>query len=202
MDDRVVLRRARSVTVETANAKVPITVACQVIGMDLPDYAGYQRPLKVHCPFGEFYHVDGGLDPAMRIYPDSNSAYCFAGCGYFSPVWLVAQACDVSTYDAAVSLLERVGHRPASPAQRWAQASTWESPPDVRLLSEALKTYCARICSHWSDQQFDPSVATTLTRCLALLDRVGTESEAQEWLHGVKIVMQRALDVRKTSVRD
>jgi hypothetical protein len=186
-------RRERSV-VGIANEKVPITLACRLIGLDLADDIAYGRSLKIHCPFGEIYHVDQGHEAAMRIYPDTNSAFCFAGCGYFSPVWLLAQAWDIDPTQAAVELLERAGIKPVSLAQAWAEASIVDAEPDRTALCEALKMYCRRTVPGWNALQFQPEVARTLARCLTLLDRVRTEDDAQRWLRVCKQVMAHETD--------
>lgn len=187
------LRGRRGSVVAQANELVPIEFACRLIGMHLPDGLGYRRSTKLYCPFGELSHIDGGLEKAFRIYVDANSAYCFAGCGHFTPVWLVATAWGRDTRVVASELLERIGHRPPSLAQLWAQVTEPDSSPDRTLLREALQTYCQRICADWASRQFAPDVAATLTRCLALLDRVGDDATAQTWLDGVKLAMMRVL---------
>jgi hypothetical protein len=186
------LARKRPV-VELANEQVSITAACLLVGMDVPDDTGYGRSMRVRCPFGDVYHSDQGAEAAMRIYPDSNSAFCFSRCGYFTPVSLVATKWNISRHDAAVELLERAGIKPVSMAEAWAAAGIRDSPPDTTLLAEALKTFCARTAPDWADQQFDHRVAGTLARCFALLDKVGDDEDAHTWLAGCKTVMARAL---------
>lgn len=188
----VVGPRPRTV-IALANEMVSILAACRLVGMDLPDDVGHRRSIKVHCPFGSLYHSDHGLEQALRIYTDSNSAWCFAGCGYFSPVWLVAQAWDLSATAAATELLDRIGYRPPTLEQAWARASQVDDTPDVAALRTALQTYCERIAPAWAERQFEAGVAATLTRCLALLDLVTSGAEAQTWLAAAKTVMRRTL---------
>lgn len=188
------LRPRSPVTI--ANEVVSIITACQLVGMDLPDDLGMGRTRKLHCPFGDTSHPDFGVDPAFRLYIESNHAYCFAGCGYFTPTRLYAHAVDVHQRAAALDLLERVGYRPVSLAQAWARVSAPESTPDLASLRAALQTFCARVCPTWSVRQFDPDVAQTLGRCLALLDRVRSDADAGRWLVGVKTVMTRVLTDR------
>jgi hypothetical protein len=179
--------------VAVANEQVPIAFAARLIGMDIPEDLDHGRALKVHCPFGPIYHRDQGDEAAMRIYAGDNHAFCFAGCGFFTPVWLVAHAWDRDPRSVAVELLQRAGIKPVSLADAWAQAATFQPAPQVTLLAEALKTFCARISPDWEVAQFTPGVAATLRRCLILLDHVGTETQAQQWLRGCKTVMRRAL---------
>lgn len=185
------LRRPSPVTV--ANEQVSIVTVCQLVGVDVPDDIGSGRSRKVHCPFGEVYHSDHGAAAAMRIYPDSNSAWCFSCSMYFTPVKLAAQAWDQDPQTAALRLLDRVGYRPVDLAQAWASVTSYEPEPNRALLADALKTYCRRIAPGWGQQQFEPRVAATLTRCLALLDLVKTDEDVKTWLESCKTAMKRVL---------
>jgi len=186
--------RRRSV-VALANEVVPILVVCRLIGMGLPAEMSYGRAPKVYCPFGPLYHADAGHEAAFRVYVDSNSCYCFAGCGYFSPVWLAAQAWDVDSRSAATELLERTGYASPTLSAAWEAAQAYQPAPDPVLLRQALQTYCTRICPDWAAVQFTTPVAATLSRCLDLLSRVQTGEDARRWLVAVKMVMRRALRV-------
>ena len=191
-------RRGPPSPVTVANEQVSILAACQLIGMDLPDHLAYGRNPKIYCPFGELYHVDSGAEAAMRIYVESNHLWCFAGCGYFSPVSLVARAFDLPHRVAADELLERAGIRPPTPDEVWRSAVGHHEPPDRDLLAEALKTFCRRQDPGWDDTQFHPGVAPVLSRCLALLDHVDSDEAAAQWLSGCKEAMSRTLAVRRT----
>lgn len=178
--------------VAEANEIVPMTTALRLVGTDVPDDIGYGRSLKIRCPFGEVYHSDQGSEASMRVYVDSNTVHCFSRCGSFTPVSLVAAAWDLSRRDAAVELLERIGHKPVSLAEAWAEVIRRDDLPDRTLLAEALKAFCRRVDPSWDDDQFEPTVAATLSRCLDLLDRVTTTDDARTWLTGCKQAMTRA----------
>lgn len=149
--------------------------------------------MKVHCPFGDLYHSDQGIEAAFRIYPGSNSAFCFAGCGYFTPVGLAAMAWDRPKEEVAADLLDRVGYKPVSLAQAWAGLQVREEPPDTAMLALALRTYCERVAPGWAERQFEPGIGAVLDRCLALLPRVKTPDDAEQWLQVTKRVMCRTL---------
>lgn len=187
--------RGKRSAVAIANEVVPIIKACNLIGMDLPEDIAYRRSSKLFCPFGQIFHIDGGVERAFRVYLDANTAYCFAGCGYFTPTSLAAHAWDLDYQTAAVELLDRVGYRPLTLAEAWSRASRWEAPPDDTCLREALQTYCRRVSPEWESAQFTPAVAAALSRCLDLLDRVHDEADAREWLAGTKALMRRVLNV-------
>lgn len=182
---------ARSL-IDLANEHVPIIAVCQWLGVPIED-TGHTRSRKTFCPFGAVYHSDGGAEPAMRVYPESNSAWCFRCSAYFAPVTMAAQAWDQDATTAATVLLDRVGYRPLSMAEQWAAVTDLTQTPDTTLLAEALKVYCQRVDPQWSDRQFQPDVAAQLARCLALLERVRTDVDAATWLAATKDAMTRFL---------
>lgn len=184
--------------VAVANEKVPIVTVCRLFGVELPDEIG-GRSGKVRCPFGEIYHSDGGISPAMRIYPDTNSAYCFSCAAHYTPVSLAARAMDCDQRSAALRLLDRIGYRPMNLAEQWQQASRYQPTPDRALLADALKTYCRRIDVRWPARQFEPPVAAVLTRCLNLLDLVKSGDDVTLWLQGCKQAMRQALHSEELS---
>lgn len=184
--------RAKSI-IAVANEVVSIITALRMLGADLPEDVGTSRSHKIHCPFGVVYHSDHGVSPAMRIYTDSNSAWCFSCSAYYTPVRLVSQALDVDAELAASRLLDHAGYKPVDMELAWKRASDYEPEPDKALLAQALKTYCRRICATWVTRQFDPEIAAALTRCLAVLDLVTSDADAGLWLATCKVSMHRAL---------
>lgn len=179
--------------VAIANKEVPIELVCRRIGVHMPDALADGRSMKLVCPFAKLWHDDGGAMKSFRIYPESNTAHCFAGCGMFSPVWLAAQYWGVSTREAATRLLDIIGYKPLTVAEMWKNAQLQERKPDVSSLSLALRVFCDRSTTGWDEKQFDRGVANTLSRCLGLLREVHTEAEAREWLGTTKLVMLRVL---------
>jgi hypothetical protein len=185
-----------------ANEHVSIVTVCQMLGVELPDDIGTARSRKVHCPFGEMYHSDHGASPAMRIYPDTNSAYCFSCAAYYTPVSLAARAMDADKITTATRLLDRVGYRPMDLAEAWRAAQHQEPDPNRALLADALKTFCRRIDPRWSQRQFDPQIAATLTRCLSLLELVHSAPDVTLWLSNCKTAMRRALYTPQSSLSE
>jgi hypothetical protein len=180
-----------------ANERVSIVLACRLAGVDTED-GRTVGSTKTYCPFGRFYHSDGGKEPAFRVYTDSNSAYCFSCKKYFTPTTLLSDAWDIPKKQAAQELLEKIDYRPLSAAELWAGVQEKELAPDTSMLGMALKTYCMRIDSKWHTSQFEPGVSGYLDKCLSLLDRVTTEDEADKWLETCKEVMTRVLRQRVT----
>lgn len=184
--------------ITVANEEISIVTVLQMLGNDLPDDVGAARSTKVHCPFGHLYHSDQGASPAMRVYPETNSAWCFSCSQYYTPVKLFSHANDVDMRTAAQRLLDRAGYRPLDQATAWKQAATYEPSIDRLLLADALKTYCRRTALNWASQQFEPEVAEALTRCLAVLDLVHTDDDVSSWLRQTKHVMTLALQPSQT----
>lgn len=175
-----------------ANDKVSISQALMMIGMDIPDYQYGSG--KLYCPFGDLYHADGGTSKAFRVYPETNSAYCFACGEAFRPVSLLAKAKGISDADAAEGLLEAIGYVPPTIDSRWEALITTPQQIDREALSEALKLACSRMSPTWEVDQFDELIATRFRKCLELLSKVHTEEEATQWLTVTKAVMRKTLN--------
>lgn len=178
--------------ITVANEQVSISTVCRMLGIEVPDDLG--RSTKLHCPFEQVYHSDQGVDPAMRIYTETNSAYCFSCSAYYTPTSMYALGMDLRWRDAAVQLLDRVGYRPVDLRETWQRALETALPPDRAQLAEALKTYCRRVDPGWSSHQFDDVVAAMLTRCLGLLDLVTDADQAWQWLECCKKIMKLTID--------
>lgn len=178
--------------VEEANERASIVLACQLVGVEVQE-GRMAGSTKTYCPFGRFYHSDGGREAALRVYEESNSAYCFSCKKYFTPTTLLSEAWDISKKRAAAELLERVGYKPLSAAELWRQVQPEEIRPDTSMLGMALKTYCRRIDSDWSTRQFDKLVSDKLDKCLSLLEYVSTEEDSDRWLTACKQAMANIL---------
>ncbi len=177
--------------VELANSEVDIFLVCNLIGMDItPAYD--VRSIKVYCPFGEVSHIDGGREKALRIYPDTNSAWCWAESLYLSPVKIASLAWDKPMLETAEILLERVGKTPPSIEEMLDKfLNPPEVQPDLSLLGQLLRDFCKNHMENWESRQFDPEIARWLDSCLSLLRYVRTSADAAEWLEGSKQVMRR-----------
>lgn len=177
--------------IQLANARVTITAACNMIGMNVSDYAA--ASMKVYCPFGELFHQDGGAERSMRIYPDTNSLYCFAGCGYFSPVKLIATDRGISEEQAADALLTETNYVPPDYESQWAALMGEKPTVNTTDLAEALKVACSRMTPHWETLQFEEPVASKLSQCFDLLRKVVTEEDAGKWMTITKQVMRSTI---------
>lgn len=177
--------------IELANERMGIVAACNHIGMGLPDHLS--SSMKVDCPFGSLYHLDGGTSRSMRVYAETNSAWCFAGCGYFTPVRLIADDKDISEQDAAEHILDITHYVPPDFESQWDALMAEVPPVNTASLAEALKVACARMAHDWEELQFSSEVSSKLTACFALLPQLQTPEQAQKWLDVSKFVMQSVL---------
>jgi hypothetical protein len=179
--------------VALANSRVSILEAYELIGNPLWGTS------KNYCPFGPVTHADGGASPALRVYPDTNSSYCFACAKAWRPVTLLADSRDISIDEAAQVLLESSGYIPESVDDRLEALLAEETPAvDADALAQALSTYCARIHPKWKSLQFDDEVAVPYRECLDLLVLVHSPQDAQKWLEATKRKMALTLE-RQTS---
>jgi hypothetical protein len=176
-----------------ANESANIVSVCRLIGMPMPDFE-FASSWKMYCPFGEVSHIDGGQAKAFRVYPETNTAYCFA-CGIlYTPVRLLATAKDIEYDEAADMILEMAGVTEANSEERWAELTT---PPTETVstadLAEALKIFCARTVPNWKKRQLDADVSGLVQSCLDLLPRVRTQEDADKWLKAAKSVITKKL---------
>jgi CHC2 zinc finger len=177
----------KSSLVVVVNENITIERACRMAGVSVPDMGPDIRSLKLHCPF-EDTHEDS--EPAFRVYPGTNSAYCFGCQRGWSPVRLCAEVWEVTREEAAARMAQQAGITQPGWRDRFHTLAT--AAPEVGLheLGEALKTFCAGLVpGEWDRLQFHPAVADGLAYCLGLLPLVQTEAEGKTWLRGCKHAM-------------
>lgn len=181
--------------IQIANERISITKACSMIGMDVDGHAA--ASMKMYCPFGEIYHQDGGISKSFRVYPDTNSAWCFAGCGFFNPVKLVAAYRDLPDPEAAEQILLETGYVPEDFESRWEAAVADDFRVDTSALAQALALACRRLHPRWEQLQFDNEVSQRFNQCLSLLPKVRTSGDADLWLSRTRETMANTLRGRK-----
>ena len=176
---------------EIANERMTIIQAYNESAEHVPDFE--YGSIKIHCPFGHLYHADGGTSKAFKIYPGTNSAWCFAGCGYFTPVKLLAWLKGVEEDEAAEIILDMTNYVAPDIDSRW--NALVDTPPsvDTDALADALKVACQRMAKDWEMLQFDEVVSVKLRQCLGLLSKVATDEDATKWLNATKEIMRKVL---------
>lgn len=177
--------------VAAANRVIPFPLACRWAGLDVPGDVP-EHGLKLHCPFGEYAHDDGGAEPAFRIYPDHG--WCFAEQERFTPVKLCAAVWDCTLEEAARQMLTQAGVADPDYREQWKRLTDWSQPPDMDSLAAALRSWCAGNYPRWAVRQYDSDIAATLAACLGLMSRVRTAQDCRTWLAGCKKVMASVLD--------
>ena len=177
--------------IQIANERMSIVEACNELGMGVENFN--LNSLKFYCPFGNVNHMDAGDSKAFRIYPATNSAWCFAGCGYFTPVKLIAMNGDMSEQEAAEKILETTGYVAPHYDAQWDALTAETVRVNTEDLAEALKIACARMDKNWESRQFDDAVAKKLRACFTLLGKVHTEEDATQWLDKTKQIMRTEL---------
>lgn len=177
--------------VELANEKIDMADIVRELGVFVP---GDGTNAKLVCPFEDLHYDKLSNPKSLRIYGDSNSAWCFVCNEYYTPVKVWAMHKDLTYPDAAQELLDRIGWVPPTQEAIWNDLLT-EKPPelDQDALVETLKRYCARVNPEWETLQFDPVVSEQFNKCLEVLATVQTDQQIQKWLTASKYVMKKAL---------
>jgi hypothetical protein len=161
---------------ERAN-RVPLDEVGSWLGL-----GGFQndsgRPYKAFCPSGSSYHSDGGLQAALRVYPDTNTGYCFLCSWFVTPVKLVAVAKDITEPEALALLLDKF-----SPGDE-PQAATETDALGLSDLRSALVLYHQSLLARQGmSLTEDPTGSSeVLAQALSLLSLVKTQDDAVKWL--------------------
>jgi len=170
-----------------ANDLVPIEEAFAIIGADVWPHG------KNYCPWGEVTHYDGGQEKALRVYADSNSAWCFDENRRFRPVDVLMREFDIDAETAALRLLEHIGYVAPDYESRWDAIAEAEEVVDANALTEALRLACKRMTNDWDNKQFDDIIARKFQQCLSLLSKVKTSADSDQWLAVTKQAMKTVL---------
>lgn len=171
--------------IEEANNKVSIIDACALLGLEVSSVPDGRSSVKYNCPFGDVFHSDGGIEKSFRIYPDDNTAHCFAEKITFRPVDLAAQKWDVSTYEAARRLLANSGGTP----KQWGDLIKPRAVDiDKNSLRKALELYARRIAP---EIEQNPQAVNILTKLYGLLPKVKSAEDAEVWLTTGKEAVRR-----------
>ena len=174
--------------IKIANEIMTIDEACVFIGM-----GSVSGLAKTYCPFGNTMHSDGGRERSFKVYPETNSAYCFACQRRYDPVSLVALEHDVTYRKAADIILAEKEWVPPDYVSQWEALTSKTQKVDYEGLQEALKLACARMDPSWETRQFEPAVAHKLTQCFAAVRKVKDDEDATKWLTLTKEAMRRVL---------
>lgn len=180
--------------IKLARELMTITEACIEIGMgDVSSFA------KSYCPFGHVLHSDGGRTKAFKVYPETNTAYCFACQKVYDPVSLIATEKDITYRAAAELILEMKAYVSPDYQTRWDAITQDKTEVDTEALQDALKIACSRMVPDWATRQFEERVSRKLTQCLELSRKVKNDEDGRKWLDMTKQAMRQALGVAAPS---
>jgi len=177
--------------VTEANERVSIYDAHALIGDPIPDY-GMSASAKLHCPFEDVFHVDSGK--SYRVYPMTNSSYCFACAQRFSPVLLVQMYFELEPEDAARKLLDTIGWIEPTIENRWDTIVNPIVEIDHDALKSTLEVYCQRLDPKWVGRSGE--ARTRFEKLTDMLKKVSTEHDAQLWLTAAKKYMKQVLETK------
>lgn len=153
-----------------------------------------EEGFKTQCPIG-YEHSDGGSANALRVYPSSNSSWCFSHSQRFGPIELAELYFNLPRVQAARSLLQHYGIslHPPTTDQRW--ATLQESRvhrPDTGVLRE-LFLKKARSLPGYDTHQYDPEVTAVVSKILRSAEDMGfdpTEEDVEKWLQTSEKIMK------------
>lgn len=179
--------RASNTAIDRANEVSIIAVLKDFLDVEVPDSG--DRSWKDWCPFG-FEHPDGGRDRGWRVYPSTNSSFCFVMHGGMSPVRLVAIRKDVHPRRAADLILDHYGLlKPRHWRERYnelvaSHSRARRSNTSPTALLEALHAALSREPLYF-EKQFDGDFNTLLESKLdgldTLLSDAADDDEIRAW---------------------
>lgn len=174
--------------IQKANRLVPIIDVLGWVGVFVPEFSTKSR--KARCPYADMYHLDADANKSMRVYSDTNTANCFSGCGTLNPVSIFAKMNDLSFNSAAQQLLDKIGYKPKTSAERWNEAVNFTAPLNREAYRDSLMEYC--FCAapqKWDILQYSDSVSGPMGKFLEVLNRAESENDAKMWLEAAKTSM-------------
>lgn len=166
-------QRARRL-VEAVNAEVSLVRVISDEGHPIhgPDQA---RSIKQHCPWG-WTHADGGDEKAFRVY-GTNTAFCFAGCGYVDPIIFAMKQWDLPRLQAAKELALRYDVQAGDLDSAIEALQRDQGVAPVELV-DALRRWVRGL---WGDSPEYEAARSALIRCASVVELVRDEASAATW---------------------
>jgi len=176
--------------VEIANKHISIWEVCRLVGVDFGGYYGTNS--KLYCPFGNITHMDGGSTKAFRVYPATETAYCFGCSQFFDAVGLYSEFSDLSREEAADFLLTESGWKEETYEEKWDKL-TKKTSIDTSGLSEALDIYCLKLNPEWEVICIESPYREAYASVMGVLPYVRNFSDADKWMNAAKEKMRKVL---------
>ena len=180
--------------VHLANTQVRIEkVLNDLYGIEIPEGVGNWRAA---CPKG-IEHRDGGLAKSMRVFSDSNTAWCFSHSESFTPVSLWQNRSSVSSrVKAAKQLLGAYGFptEPPSLEERW-KSTQDEAAEDLdpSNLRSALVYFAKTQLPGYVTRQYEGDVMNIMSNLLESVDDLPPESSYDtmvQWMNKSKGILK------------
>lgn len=180
--------------IEIANRLVPLWKVLQLTSVHVPDFS-HGKSVKARCPYADMYHLTEDASKSMRVYPESNTGYCYMGCGVLTPVSVHARINGISYKAAAFRLLDLVGHKLKTLDEKWNDAVRSEPVFNREGYRDALVEYCRFLSgSDWTLMQYEERITSRMSSAFLVLDKASSDEDAYRWLEAAKSVMKQAID--------
>lgn len=185
--------RSESV-VDTANRLVPFRVVLGMTNIYVPEFA-YGKSFKTRCPYADIYHLTASASKSMRVYLDTNTGFCYRGCGILTPVAVYAKLNEISYTESARFLLESVGHKLKTFDEKWEEAVSGEEDVNLEGYRQALDEICLSYCKgRWGSLKYESSVSSSFSYLLSILSKAKSYEDADKWLTAAKAFMIKQID--------
>lgn len=155
----------------------------------------YGKSIKARCPFADIYHLTEDAGKSMRVYSDTNTGFCYMGCGVLKPVSVYAKLNGVSYNEAAKFLLELVGHKLKTFDEKWQDAISEDASLNLEGYREALDELCFQHAhGQWGSLKYETSISSSFAQLLNILSKAQSYDDADKWLEVAKQHMFNQID--------
>jgi hypothetical protein len=182
--------------IEIANRIVPLRLVLEWTNIRISEFT-HGKSVKARCPYADMYHLTEDASKSMRVYSDTNTGYCYMGCGVLTPVSVYAKLNDLSYRSSAYELLEKVGHKFKSFEEKWNLAITPTVDLNLDSYRNALATYCDMWWGSSHDLRYRERVVQAFSQSLEALNKAASETEADQWLEVAKEGMRKLIEKEK-----
>jgi hypothetical protein len=191
------LIRPNESIIDIANKIVPLRIVLGMTNIYVSEFT-YGKSIKARCPYADIYHLTEDAGKSMRVYSDTNTAFCYMGCGVLKPVSVYAKLNGVSYKDSAKFLLEKVGHKLKTFDEKWADAVSDTGPLKLEGYREALDEICLQHSQgQWGYLKYMSSISSSFSQLLSILDKAQSYDDADKWLDIAKQHMLKQIDREK-----
>jgi hypothetical protein len=183
--------------IDLANKIVPLRIVLRMGNIYVSEFT-YGKSIKARCPYADIYHLTEDAGKSMRVYSDTNTAFCYMGCGVLTPVSVYAKLNGVSYKQSALFLLEKVGHKLKTFDEKWEDAVNAVQPLNLEGYREALNEMCLFYTDgEWNSLKYSSSISSSFSKLLEILDKAQSYEDADRWLEAAKKFLFKQLDKEK-----